>query len=340
MIAIGYGIVAIYMAALMAAAFGAFRLGRQIYRSRSAALFLFIWSTLVSLSIVVLLTGLVHGLGLWPKFPYLLHFHLTELHLHYNFAVAEAPLTICHHLSYLSLQLPPHTYLIPILASGIPLVSFVANQAYMTRVHAKLSSMKDEALSTELKQKMGVFWPGRSWEVMVVEGSGLEALSYALLSPHLRPPRLARDVVVVTKGLYGLLDEEEFIASLAHEFAHLEANDDRYLTFFKTLCSFVFFDPAIVLLSHRLCKEAEFEADYEAARITRNPLALARALLKVYLGHGLSRVSPNGAGVGLARAYLAERIERLLTLAQNMGRRGDQTLVPGGSVGVPGRFLP
>ncbi|MEE9237209.1 MAG: M48 family metalloprotease [Thermoplasmata archaeon] len=328
MIIIGYGIVAVYLAALMASAFGAFMLGRQVYRSRSAALFFFLWGFLASLLIIVLLTGLVHGLGLWPKFPYLLHFHQMELHLHYSFAVMEAPLTICHHLSYLSLQLPPHTYLLPFLAIGIPLASFLANQAYMTRVHTKLSSLKDEALSTELKQKMAAFWPGRAWEIMVVEGSRLEALSYALFRPHLRPPRLAGDVVVVTKGLYGLLDEEEVIASLAHEFAHLEANDHRYLTFFKTLCSIVFFDPAVVFLSHKLCTEAEFKADYEAAKITRNPLALARALLKVYESSGPTSVQTDGVGVALARPLLVERIERLLTIAREMSLRRDRFPVP------------
>ncbi|MEE9600899.1 MAG: hypothetical protein V3W22_04265, partial [Thermoplasmata archaeon] len=73
------------------------------------------------------------------------------------------------------------------------------------------------------------------------------------------------------------------------------------------------------------------DADDEAARITRNPLALARALLKVYLGHAPSRVSPDGGGVGLARAFLTERIERLLTIAEEMGLQDDPSLAERGS---------
>lgn len=328
MITVGYGIAAMYLGAMVASALGAMLLRRQVQRSRSAVLFVFLWGPLVSLSIIILLNGMIHGLGRWPDIPYLVHLHETEFHLHSNFPMTEEPLTVCHHIAYLALQLPPHIYFLPLLALGIPVVSFAANQAYVSRVHARLSSIKDVALSSRLRERMSTYWPGRSWDVMVVEGSTVEALSYALLRPSLRPFRLAQDVVVVTKGLYGLLEEEEVIASLAHEFAHLESNDNRYLTFFKTLCGFVFFDPAVVLMSHRLCREAEFRADYEAARVTQKPLALARALLKVYTGPGQRRAV--GEPTPPSGSLLVERIERLLTLAGEMGEPGADSAGPGG----------
>jgi Zn-dependent protease with chaperone function len=334
MITVGYGIAALYLGAMVASALGALLLGRQVQRSRSAVLFIFLWGPLVSLSIIILLNGIIHGLTRWPGIPYLVHLHETEFHLHNNFPLMEEPLTICHHIAYLSLQLPPHTYFLPLLALGIPVASFAANQAYVSWVHARLSAIKDEALSSQLRGRMSAFWPGRSWDVMVVEGSTVEALSYALLRPALRPFRLARDVVVVTKGLYRLLEEEEVIASLAHEFAHLESNDNRYLTFFKTLCGFVFFDPAVVLMSQRLCREAEFRADYEAARVTQKPLALARALLKVYMGPGQRYDAREPAPP--SRSLLVERIERLLTLAGEMGEPGPDSLGPGGGPVAPG----
>ncbi len=327
MITIGYGIALIYLAALSVSAFGSFMLGRQVYRSRSAAIFFFLWGTLASLAVIVLLTGIVHGFWAGSGLPYILHIHAAEFHLHNSFPLEDASLTLCNHIAYMSLQLPPHTYLLPMLAIGIPLASFLTNQAYMSRVHRKLSHFKDDELSSRLQRKMSAFWPGRSWELMVVEGAGMEALSYSLLRPSLRPRRLARDVVVVTKGLYRRLSEQEIIASLAHEVAHLEVKDHRYLTFFKTLCGIVFFDPAVVLLSRKLCKEAEFRADYEAARTTRKPLALAKALLKVYLGQGSSAEVWATSGVGLTRAFLVERIERLLAMAREMTFVGDPDVV-------------
>lgn len=321
MISVGYGVVALYLAALLASAMGVFLLGKQVHRSRSAAAFFFLWGGLASLAVVALTISLIHGFVPWPSLPYVAHFHPLEFHVHNAFPLTESPLTICHHIPYLSLQLPPHTFLLPFLAAGIPMVSFISNQTYMNRVHARLSSLRDGALSTRLTQKMAALWPGRSWEVVVVKGSKMEAFSYAVFRPRLKPWRMALDVVAVTRGLTRSLEEDELVAALAHEFAHLEVNDHRYLTFFKTLCGLVFFDPAVVFLSRRLCKEAEFKADHRAAMRTRNPLALARALLKVHLDQSGSRHSSGLPGVGFSGSFLRERIERLLRLAEEMKLR-------------------
>jgi Zn-dependent protease with chaperone function len=315
MIAVGYGVAALYGVALGVAAWGAVRLSRQVSRSRAATIFVFLWGVLASLSVIIVLAGAVSGAG-WGV-PEEIHLHETEAHLHYAGIAHEASLVVCHHLTYLGLTLPPQTVFVPFLAVGVPLASFLVNQGYMRRVHRRLAARRDVALSERLRGRMASLWPGRHWEILVIDGSGREALSYALLRPRRRPLRFAQDVVVVTKGLAALLREEELVASLAHEYAHLEANDHRYLTFFKTLCAIVFFDPAVLLLSHKLCREAEFRADAEAARVTRNPMALARALLKLYVvGDGAG--TGGDAAPGLGKAYVVERIRRLLAMAREM----------------------
>ncbi len=324
MISIGYGIAVIYLLALVVSAIGAFLLAKQVSRSRSAAVFFFLWGILGSIMIIVLATGLVYGGGFWPQFPYEMHFHRAETHLHYTVPVDADPLTVCHHIAYFALQLPPETYLVPILAAGIPLVSFVVNQAFIRRIHRNLAAHQNEELSQSLRRRMARFWTSERWGLMVIEGREPESFSYALFKPHLRPLRFAQDVVVITTGLYNLLREEELVASLAHEFAHLEANDHRYLTFFKTLCAVVFFDPTVLAVSHRLCKEAEFKADYEAAKVTRDPMALAKALFKLHF-FGNSDMNPSSAtGVALARTQVVERIHRLLAMAREMGPAGNQ----------------
>lgn len=318
MISIGYGVAVIYLSALAASALGAFFLGKQVYRSRSATVFFFMWGILGAVTLIVVVTGLIYGLGFWPRFPYLLHFHEAEVHLHYTVPVHDEPLTICHHITYFALQLPPQTYLVPLLAAGIPLASFLVNQSFMGRVHAKLVALQNRKLSKDLKGKMARYWPSEKWELTVIEGTEPEAFSYALFRPRLRPLRFAQDVVVITGGLYQLLREEEIIASLAHEFAHLEANDHRYLTFFKTLCSVVFFDPTVLFMSYKLCKEAEFKADFKAVNVTKDPMALARALFKLYF-FGNREGMPSSGASALAKIHVVERINRLLAMARDMG---------------------
>jgi Zn-dependent protease with chaperone function len=64
----------------------------------------------------------------------------------------------------------------------------------------------------------------------------------------------------------------------------------------------------------------EFAADAESARVTRRPLSLARALLKVYL-KGIPASRSTGLFGRGSRAELVERIEALIALdAAGLGR--------------------
>ncbi len=70
-----------------------------------------------------------------------------------------------------------------------------------------------------------------------------------------------------------------------------------------------------MLTESKTFREAEFRVDCQAARVTRNSLVPAMALLEVYV-HGLASHSMYSAGVGLGRSFLIERIERLPALAR------------------------
>ncbi|HEV2316164.1 MAG TPA: M48 family metalloprotease [Thermoplasmata archaeon] len=152
----------------------------------------------------------------------------------------------------------------------------------------------------------------------------LEAFSFTLLEPPSEGRGLHRhEFILLSEGLLTALEPAEVEAVIAHELGHIRDLDARYLTFVRTFARLMRWDPLLALLSQRLTRHEEFWADYEAARMTRQPLALARALFKVQL-------DPDGAGRGgpvalgllggsgrRARADVVLRIERLLELADS-----------------------
>jgi len=144
-----------------------------------------------------------------------------------------------------------------------------------------------------------------------------DAYSVALLRLGGRFGLHAEHIVVMTEGLERILTAEERQAVLEHELAHIEARDDRYLPFFHALSALVFFDPFLRHLRDRMGRRHEMEADEAASTRTRNPRALARALLKLYETAG---PKPIGAAfLGHRRGpEILERIERLIALAERM----------------------
>lgn len=152
-----------------------------------------------------------------------------------------------------------------------------------------------------------------SARLLVVRDDSTDAFSFAILRGGGRRLIHGEDIIVLTSGLLGLLNEDEAEAVLAHEVAHVTARDDRYIPLFHTLSIILFFDPVLRVLRRRIGRHHEFAADVESARMTRRPLSLARALLKVYLA-GTAAPRPAGLFGWGSRAELAQRIEALLAL--------------------------
>ncbi len=91
-----------------------------------------------------------------------------------------------------------------------------------------------------------------------------------------------------------LLDEDELEAVLAHELGHI-VHKDAFQKSLATAYKVAFpFDLLARLVEAALYRERELDADDFSARITRKPLALASALLKMYeRGSTLGSSSPN-----------------------------------------------
>ncbi len=127
--------------------------------------------------------------------------------------------------------------------------------------------------------------------------------------------------IIVTTGLLSILTREELQGVIAHEISHIRNNDTYFLTvvtvlfgtilllsewirksflwgssgtrvpgmnplfrilFFVVWCFIVLFSPIIArILAMSVSRQREFLADASAAQLTRNPLALAKALGKI-----------------------------------------------------------
>ncbi len=147
-----------------------------------------------------------------------------------------------------------------------------------------------------------------------------EAFSFTLLAlsgagrrgPH------RHEVILLSDALVARLAPEELEAAIAHELGHIRGLDARYLTFFRTLSRMMRWDPFLALLARSLTRREEYQADDEAVALTRQPLALARALFKASTLPPPVALPGASAFLGMGgrsgAAETARRIERLIAL--------------------------
>jgi Zn-dependent protease with chaperone function len=170
-------------------------------------------------------------------------------------------------------------------------------------------------------------WPARlrppevPTSLLAFSSPRVEAFTFTLaeIGPAARPRR--RDVILVSDGLLDRLSQDEWEAVIAHELGHVRGLDGRYLTFFRTFARMMRWDPVLAFLSDRLTVREEFRADLEAVSLTGHPRALARALYKASaapaVGSGVGRAQLLGIGGRRGRRQAAERIRRLVALAES-----------------------
>jgi len=131
------------------------------------------------------------------------------------------------------------------------------------------------------------------------------------------------EVILMSSGLEGRLEPAEVEAVVAHELGHIRGLDSRYLTFLRTLSRMMRWDPLLAYLAYSLTRREEFQADEVAARLTRRPLALARALYKAMATSTPSRPFPGDGFLGgsgeRGRREALERIDRLVAMAERAG---------------------
>jgi len=145
---------------------------------------------------------------------------------------------------------------------------------------------------------------------------------------------LDKQYVVVSKRLRSLLDEDELRAVLAHELAHIRNGDSTIKGVISTYTRLLPVDPVMRFVEPAYHREREYLADETAAYTTRNPLALASALIKIHQAlpaatrGWLSALSIAGPSRGLFAKHpsLEKRVERLIRLSETFMREAPVSL--------------
>lgn len=150
----------------------------------------------------------------------------------------------------------------------------------------------------------------------------LDAFSFTILGGDWRQLVQRREVILLSEGLLDRLTPAETEAVIAHEVGHIRDLDARYVTFFRTLARMMRWDPVLAYLAWAITRREEYRADLAAARATRNPQALARALLKVLTtpasdARPAAVVALLGFGGLRGRREAHLRIRRLMELAES-----------------------
>jgi len=122
---------------------------------------------------------------------------------------------------------------------------------------------------------------------------------------------IASPTIVAARGIAERLPPDQLRAAIAHELAHVRRHDVAHSWILLALRLGQWFNPVAQVVGRRAVQEMEWEADRVAARVTGDPLAIARALVSTarardteFLGLlGRSRISA-----------VEERCQRLLAL--------------------------
>ena len=138
-------------------------------------------------------------------------------------------------------------------------------------------------------------WVGTT-NVLVLEHP--QAIAYSLAGMHSR--------VVVSSGAIEALSDDEILAVLAHERAHLHARHDLVLLPFRSLSSVLPASEVLAAVNRHVRGLIEMAAD-DCARRECEPGALARALCR------LATTGVPSVALGASSDNMAVRVERVLS---------------------------
>lgn len=152
-------------------------------------------------------------------------------------------------------------------------------------------------------------WRGSTLPIFLMRSSSPVAFVTGVLRPR----------IYISSAIFELLNEDEALAVLCHEWAHI-ARRDTVLNVVSLLCRNLFyFMPFRTFAWRSLLADQEKACDELASRLTNEPLTLARALLKVSAAlqpedvPGSLRVAMRPFAMGTSGAE--ERIASLINLS-------------------------
>ncbi len=118
--------------------------------------------------------------------------------------------------------------------------------------------------------------------------------------------------IYLSLGICSYLTREELLAVILHEVHHKNSKDPLKLFIIKMLCSINFFLPINRYLLNQFSSASEKAADDSAVNLSKEPLDLASALVKMCRSHDMTTLHPV-TSFFKGESIVEDRIKRLLT---------------------------
>ncbi len=131
------------------------------------------------------------------------------------------------------------------------------------------------------------------------------------------PLALPGRVILLPRATVRDATKPELEAILAHEIAHFSRHDLWWRAGAQAMVALLWFQPLLWLAKRRMEQLAETRCDLRALDVTKNPLPLARALMRV--AEQLVVLRPRrSAGAGMADGTLGTRVRRVLAYGADL----------------------
>ncbi len=138
--------------------------------------------------------------------------------------------------------------------------------------------------------------------------------------------QVEKPTVVMSESLVSLLNKDELEAVMAHEIAHIKNSDTTLKAVVTAYRTTLPHDPIIRLVEAAFHRERELAADETAVKVTKKPLSLASALLKIYeafpknklASHGTFSILGATSTIMSRHPPILRRVNRLINLADSL----------------------
>jgi Zn-dependent protease with chaperone function len=129
---------------------------------------------------------------------------------------------------------------------------------------------------------------------------------------------LVRPKIYISTALLDLLSRDEALAVLCHEWAHVLRRDMLWNSIVRLMRDLLFFLPGNHMLWQSMIDSQDEACDALAAKITLQPLTLARALVKVSTAgkaYSVKLPAPAVSSFALARATPHLRVQQMIRIS-------------------------
>jgi Zn-dependent protease with chaperone function len=174
-------------------------------------------------------------------------------------------------------------------------VFFVVSQTFLLVFsHWLEDDVEPEHISRIEKIQNSKSWLNET-KIKIINDSDPQAFSFTLFRIGWTYIRFEKVIILTTKLMDLINNDDELEAVVAHEYAHTKEHHSLFSNIFVFVSTLFFFIPLFRMTKKMIWQNSEIKADKHAIELIDNPLSLAKALYRIYLVDQDTRLSNTGA---------------------------------------------